>query len=318
MSKNFVEKNERLKSLVIKNNESGKKAWEVGKILSSIYKQEEYKNNYATFPDYTRIELSMSSRIALQYIEIFEKIPEDQINENIPVSYLYILLDMNDRDRLKFLSSINKLYEKIQNKNSSLYGYLGHKRLFSQSLDSAKNMIFSSYQELLEEDIDNILEELFRKQNEEFQRKRFIKYKTGKEINTTYFPYLSASYAREPVDEQGLVGLFCTMFPSLKEHQFTVHNRQIIFRRIICIRNAFPDAQIEVILLEKNGKKFTTLDIEFEFNSFNYILHKHDQSYNTCEMIICWENNWKNDKITKPPILSVKKLIDSGTIHIEY
>jgi hypothetical protein len=316
MSKNFVEKNERLKSLVIKNNESGKKAWEVGKILFSIYEQEEYKNNYATFSDYTRMELGMSSRIALQYIEIFEKIPEDQINENTPVSYLYILLDMNDRDRLKFLSSINKLYEKIKNKNLYLFG--GHRRLFSQSLDSAKNMIFSSNQELLEEDIDNILEELLKKQNDEIQRKRFIKYTMGEEINTTYFPYLSASYAREPVDEQGLVGLFCTMFPCLKEHQFTVHNRQIIFSRIIYTRNAFPDAQIEVIVLEKNGKKFTTLDIEFEFNSFNYILHKHHQSYKTCEMIICWENNWKNDKITKPPILSVKKLIDSGTIQIEY
>lgn len=65
-------------------------------------------------------------------------------------------------------------------------------------------------------------------------------------------------YLKEPIDEQGLVGLFCTIFGIIKSHKLSIkdpddlknlgihqQNRELRFSKIKGIRERFPDAIIE-------------------------------------------------------------------------
>jgi hypothetical protein len=74
--------------------------------------------------------------------------------------------------------------------------------------------------------------------------------------------------------------------------------------------------------------------IEFEFESYNYILHKHYEAYEICDLIICWKHDeqtqtkwerwkevcWKESKLKQskplPLILPIRNLLQDGTINL--
>ncbi|MGD0859303.1 MAG: hypothetical protein ABR912_08280 [Terracidiphilus sp.] len=78
----------------------------------------------------------------------------------------------------------------------------------------------------------------------------------------------------EPVNEQGVVFLFGMV---ARELGFVVE----------IVRTSFPDCEAK----RRVGKdRWEKVKIEFEFRSRNFFTHGHDES--SCDVIVCWENNW--------------------------
>jgi hypothetical protein len=119
-----------------------------------------------------------------------------------------------------------------------------------------------------------------------------------------------------------VVGLFCVMFLHIKSLVFNYGRTPafVNFSHIEYLRQEFPDAEVTVIN-QKNGN-YTTLKTEFEFISESYLKHGHNNSKNECHLIVCWENTLKKSDLEPfgllfPPILSLKKLLETGNISLE-
>lgn len=79
----------------------------------------------------------------------------------------------------------------------------------------------------------------------------------------------------EPINEQGVILLFAAVCYDLDF-------------RIEGIRTRFPDA----LLKRKNERgRFSRCLAEFEYKSSDYKAHKHPLK--GCDLIICWEHDWK-------------------------
>ncbi len=93
----------------------------------------------------------------------------------------------------------------------------------------------------------------------------------------------------EPINEQGVILLFTALAERLSF-------------LIVAIRPQFPDAQ----LARKNEDGiYKDVRVEFEFKSSNFKLHGHD--YKRCDLIICWEHDWKKSPIE---VLELKSEVD--------
>jgi len=80
----------------------------------------------------------------------------------------------------------------------------------------------------------------------------------------------------EPVNEQGVIFLFAK------------YHKELSIEYIEGIQQGFPDA----FGRRKIGKtEYEPVDIEFEFRSLDFKNHQHDP--NQCDIIVCWEHNWK-------------------------
>lgn len=78
-----------------------------------------------------------------------------------------------------------------------------------------------------------------------------------------------------PLNENGVVFLFGKIMEDLNMY-------------IEEIKPGFPDC----IARRFTGKGWKRIRIEFEFMSKNFKSHGHDP--NECDMIVCWEHDWKN------------------------
>ena len=80
----------------------------------------------------------------------------------------------------------------------------------------------------------------------------------------------------EPVNEMGVIFLFAK------------YHKELGIEYIEGIQQGFPDA----FGRRKIGKtEYEPVDIEFEFKSLDFKNHQHDP--NQCDLIVCWEHNWK-------------------------
>jgi len=80
----------------------------------------------------------------------------------------------------------------------------------------------------------------------------------------------------EPVNEQGVIFLFAK------------YHKELGIEYIEGIQQGFPDA----FGRRRIGKtEYGPVDIEFEFKSIDFKNHQHDP--NQCDIIVCWEHNWK-------------------------
>ncbi|MFN5065864.1 MAG: hypothetical protein ACK4V0_02470 [Aphanizomenon sp.] len=88
---------------------------------------------------------------------------------------------------------------------------------------------------------------------------------------------------------------------------------------IFLVKESFPDAEIEFYTHENSlptGK--ITLNVEFEYESNNYIKHEHHREYGKkCHLIICWLNNWSSPAYYAH-ILSIKELLETGEINLHF
>ena len=100
-----------------------------------------------------------------------------------------------------------------------------------------------------------------------------------------------------PRSEQEVVTLFGLMLPRLKR-RFLINE----------VREQFPDCQA----WEINGSAERKLvRIEFELRATNFAAHKHDER--SCDLIVCWEDDWPNCKIER---LSLKSEIAGSDLHV--
>jgi len=80
----------------------------------------------------------------------------------------------------------------------------------------------------------------------------------------------------EPVNEQGVIFLFAK------------YHKELGIEYIEGIQQGFPDA----FGRRKTGRtEYEPVDIEFEYRSLDFKNHQHDP--NQCDLIVCWEHNWK-------------------------
>lgn len=93
-----------------------------------------------------------------------------------------------------------------------------------------------------------------------------------------------------PLNELGVVFLFGMVS---KELEFSVE----------AISVDFPDCEAK--RYDPKSKTCEKISIEFEFNSSNFKKHDHDP--NQCDLIVCWEHDWKDCPIE---VLELSKIIE--------
>ena len=87
-------------------------------------------------------------------------------------------------------------------------------------------------------------------------------------------PMMMPEMATAPTNEAGVLVLFGALAKKLGY-------------MILRVQQGFPD--IEALRLCTDGQ-WRWVRIELEYESRNFLLHKHD--VNGCELIVCWVNNW--------------------------
>jgi hypothetical protein len=93
-----------------------------------------------------------------------------------------------------------------------------------------------------------------------------------------------------PLNEQGVVYLFGML------------SRQLGFV-IEAVRTDFPDCEGKREIRGKKGK-WERVAIEFEYKSSNFKEHGHNPD--ECDVIVCWENDWKECPIE---VISLKEIM---------
>jgi hypothetical protein len=99
-------------------------------------------------------------------------------------------------------------------------------------------------------------------------------------------PTRPCGLAYEPVNEMGVLALFCML------------SRQLGFV-IESVQAGFPDCEAKI---EVEPGRWQHFRIEFEYESRNFKDHRHDPEQ--CDLIVCWRHNWKDC----PPNLQVLEL----------
>lgn len=92
-----------------------------------------------------------------------------------------------------------------------------------------------------------------------------------------------------PTNENGVICLFGAM---AKELGF----------KILRLQSECPDCEA---LVEVAPGRWQRIRIEFEYESRNFLAHAH--SLDSCDLIVCWEHNWKNSPV---PVLELKSALE--------
>jgi hypothetical protein len=112
---------------------------------------------------------------------------------------------------------------------------------------------------------------------------RTKKAKYGKQID-----FLGLRHA--PLNKQGVIYLFGMLSKRLG---FIIE----------AVRTDFPDCEGKRRIPGKRGR-WERVAIEFEYKSSNFKEHRHNP--NECDVIVCWENDWKDCPIE---VISLKELM---------
>lgn len=342
-NKNLDKKTQKIDKLINKTN-SGKNAWTAGSLLHEIKKGEEYKAKQITsFAAYVRKELNISETKASAYIKVYLTYDEEDIGELMLVTHLSYLSEQNQNIRECLLAALRKIDKKKVNKTkvrlnakpsdkNDLFANFGKKNVSEKEelrpdydkeiittsvnlLDSAEKKGLKITEDLADAAVDTATE--ISKRNFETLK---LPNKTGQKLESVFFKDLCNLFEYEPVSEMGLVSLFCTMLYSIRQIDFEYNKTtKLKFKAIQYVRTAFPDAAIKFV---SNKNEETILNVEFEFNTTNYLLHEHNKSDKECHLIITWQNDLNKKKIEQfgqilPPIISVKNLLLNGKIMLE-
>ncbi|MBC7816766.1 MAG: hypothetical protein IAG10_07755, partial [Planctomycetaceae bacterium] len=119
----------------------------------------------------------------------------------------------------------------------------------------------------------------------------------GKTNRTVYGEPISFRGLRHaPVNEQGVVYLFGMVSYELGFLVEAVHI-------------AFPDCEAKRCINRKE-KRWERVRIEFEFQSRNFLAHGHDPK--GCDLIVCWEHNWRDCPIEVVELRQVLMTLDDS------
>ncbi len=295
------EKTEKVRSLIKRAKNSALDAWDAGEILNGVF-QEHFGEDEYEFDKYTSKEFGITLNTAIKYINLHNKINRKDITENMFVTHLYPLLDVDDVSlRIELLKIIRK-----------------QKKITGKDVYEIINLVEVSENIKTRADIENEFVRIIKENKHRRTQKRFSFDRKGKPIKSKYFREVLALFPNSPIDEQGLVGLFCSMFSFLREKEFKMNKYLIKFDKIEYIRTEFPDGQIIAENI-KNPDEIITINVEFEYESRNYIRHGHNKVKNKkCDLIVCWRNDLDENKSYEgiPLILSIKKVLQEGEIQL--
>ena len=253
-------------------------------------------------------------------MKIHELIPLETIKEakSILLGHLYQLIKMDKDEREMFLKVFKNL-EQNQYIRDSKIELKQYYRVDHISTIAALKKQNESYYNTPEKIEKYLLEQCIIPQYKQKFNEKLNYDSTGIALKSNLFN-LEKYYENEPIDEQSLVGLFCTMFHMIanENFKFKYAKKTISFSKIMWIREKFPDARLKFNEYDSKGNHtgYIELFIEFEYKSNNYIKHLHHITpKRDAQMIICWEDNWGD---TKPYacILSIKQLLETGEIKL--
>lgn len=351
---------EQLTKLIKENTGSGKKAWLAGKFLSEVKEQELYKPEFEKFEDFLAYKIGISKAEAQTRIKIYTWIKDEKlITKAMCISHLEPIIVLEDKKIIEILLKEMAEFEYFNKKSKSKYKAKYNGKVLTSLVNDwqqNKQQIINSnnidcWDKLSNEQEKAIQEYFYENINFTIDDKNYIKEEDktrkadiwGKQIQANYLKEIENFYLKEPIDEQGLVGLFCTIFGIIKSHNLSIkdpddlknlgihqQNRELRFSKIKGIRQRFPDAIIEFDICDKktnSESKTTELYIEFEFESYNYILHEHYETPERCDLIICWKHDeqtrwerWKQlhkkESQLLPLILPIRNLLQEGTINL--
>ena len=327
---NFDELTTELKKIITNTQKSAKQAWQAGKTLGDIRTNKNFKPKYKNFNDYTKKEFNITANTAELYIKISEKIPEGMITDNMLVTHLYTIAEMLEDLIDQVLKTMQWAEKNILSENKIPYDR-DVVLILKNIVESVKENL-----SLSDDTLNEIFKQILNQDDEDTKRRARHKKDPLQEairidnlMIDESFKEVSSIYPYAPISEQGLVGLFCTIFHILRKKTIDYKGRKYNFSRILYVRVEFPDARIELTpediaqQLSEFGSVDDTkgdigLDIEFELESFNYWRHKHHEAPEKCDMIICWEMGKSFKEIDMPPILSIKELLETGKITLHY
>lgn len=359
-----------LTNLIKQDQEKGKTAWKIGQGLSKLkikkFSESEQTTSDKTFESVISEKWGISKAQADRRIGIYRAIKKPElITKKMGISHLEQVIRLGDENAIetvlkylaelekensnntlpyneKIIASVVRHYkqylrkeEELNNESDDYYSFSlfdNGEHTKSQEFRTTKTFPFADY---FEEEISDYESQGERKKNERADI-------WGQDIKTSYFPEIENSYSKQPIDEQGLVGLFCTIFPIIKNNGLDIkcldylkflkipkkYQYKVKLFKIKGIRTRFPDAIIELDVCDRLSKiGEIEICVEFEFVSFNYIRHKHYESKEKCHLIVCWKHeelsqweNWKDLYYKKdkplPFILSVEKLLETGEINL--
>lgn len=351
---------EQLTKLIKENTGSGKKAWLAGKFLSEVKEQELYKPEFEKFEDFLAYKIGISKAEAQTRIKIYTWIKDEKlITKAMCISHLEPIIVLEDKKIIEILLKEMAEFEYFNKKSKSKYKAKYNGKVLTSLVNDwqqNKQQIINSnnidcWDKLSNEQEKAIQEYFYENINFTIDDKNYIKEEDktrkadiwGKQIQANYLKEIENFYLKEPIDEQGLVGLFCTIFGIIKSHNLSIkdpddlknlgihqQNRELRFSKIKGIRQRFPDAIIEFDICDKktnSESKTTELYIEFEFESYNYIRHEHYETPERCDLIICWKHDeqtrwerWKQlhkkESQLLPLILPIRNLLQEGTINL--
>ncbi len=278
-----------------------------------------YVVQFTNFENYTKTEIGINPQTANNYITIREKFTKEEIGNLMLVTHLRVIAEIeNDKMRKLVLKTFKEKEERdksnsqdkpvtdVANKEtakSETSAEQVYKTKLSDIVGTVTMVLESGNVELKEHEIEKIIEINIEKGKEEAQKRRKAKRQQkgtdgkplfGNQFKSDFFKDVSALLENEPINEMGVVALFCIMFQSLRGTQFEWKNENVTFVAIKYIRAEFPDACVRCKTTGRTKRDFE-LDIEFEFESYNYVRHKHMQSTKNCDLIICWNDNAKTD-----------------------
>jgi hypothetical protein len=134
---------------------------------------------------------------------------------------------------------------------------------------------------VVEKELNNITPNILTGTRKQHKKAKKVEY--GEPID-----FLGLRHA--PLNEQGVVYLFGML------------SRKLGFI-IEAVRTDFPDCEGKREIPGKPGR-WERVSIEFEFKSSNFKEHNHNPD--ECDVIICWENDWKDCPIE---VISLKEIM---------
>lgn len=306
---NYNKETDFLKELIKQVDNTGLSAWIAGERLFNVKEKGIYKEKYNNFKNYCKQEFNISESTSYTYIKIYKNYEKNSVN-GIFISHLRTIADIvsSPEKRYALIKTVSNFSGDINNEDIVTIASIAE----SESLKNSKDIERESRLILIENNIE-------RKRKIE-NRKKLINF--GKPLNSEFIPNIRLD--KEPINEMGVVALFCLIFEYFSNY-FTLNNEKIAFKKIKYVQAPFPD--LNIICSVKNSKKTETeILVEFEFQSFEYIRHKHHLAKNSesCLLIICWEDNAKTHNTRKklkavqemPPILELKSFLETGEVKL--
>jgi len=247
----IVEITHKLSELLNKVQETGKVAWEIGRIAKIAKEGKSYRRiegyKYTSFKEYCKQKLGKSDTTINGYITIYDSFENSDEISTMLISHLKEFSKIRDKElRLMAVSIYNQIQKDIlfNKEDATLYPFSAKQISYFVTELNEKGKIFLMNMTEREKLIKEIL---LTKQKSDT---KILFNRFGEPFNQTNHSSVSKVLLRQPIDEQGTVALFCILFSELKKINFQFPFNDLIkkfqFYQIDFIRQEYPDARIFV------------------------------------------------------------------------